>query len=160
MNKQKEIWRCVSGYEDYKVSNMGKVNSYKFGKVKQLAANTNGCGYAMVGLYKYGSLKRFCIHQLVAIEFMEHKPNGYELVVDHIDNNKLNNNSSNLQIITQRENTIKVPRGESKYVGVDFYKPTGKWRARIVINKKRISLGCFKNEIDAHNAFQDKLKSI
>jgi hypothetical protein len=35
-----------------------------------------------------------------------------------------------------------------------------KWRALINIKDKQIYLGTFTNEIDAHNAYQKKLKEI
>ena len=45
--------------------------------------------------------------------FLNHKPNGNKLVVDHINNVKTDNRLSNLQIITQRKNTSKDRTGGS-----------------------------------------------
>ena len=45
-------------------------------------------------------------HQLVAMKYLNHtKTNG--LVVDHIDNNKLNNAVHNLQLLSSLHNTLK-----------------------------------------------------
>ena len=45
-------------------------------------------------------------HQLVAMKYLNHtKTNG--LVVDHIDNNKLNNAVHNLQLLSPLQNTLK-----------------------------------------------------
>ena len=56
--------------------------------------------------------------------FFGHVPGGYKIVVDHIDNNRLNNHVSNLQLITQRENSSKDRKnGTSQYTGVVFKSP-------------------------------------
>jgi hypothetical protein len=49
---------------------------------------------------------------------------------------------------------------KSKYIGVGWHKHTKKWMARLVLNGKRLSLGCYVNEIDAANAYQNKLAEI
>lgn len=48
----------------------------------------------------------------------------------------------------------------SNYRGVSWYSQTNRWVAKIVIDKKYISLGYFKNEIDAHNAYQFALNNL
>ena len=48
----------------------------------------------------------------------------------------------------------------SKYKGVSWAKKTNKWQSQIIINKKSKFLGYFKNEIDAHLAYQNKLKEL
>jgi len=113
-----EIWKDVLNYEGlYQVSNLGRVKSLKR-KVRHfsgerlvleriLKGGVNDKGYILVNLGKKGTKKVFAVHKLVAIAFLNHKPCGYKLVVDHIDNNKLNNKLENLQIITQQENVLK-----------------------------------------------------
>ena len=67
----------------------------------------------------------------------------------------------NLEIITNRENTNKKhKKSKSKYIGVTWHKRVNKWTAQILYKRKNIHLGCFNNEIDAHNAYQNKLKEI
>ena len=39
--------------------------------------------------------------------FLGHKPNGYKLVVDHIDNNPLNDKLYNLQVNITKKKRIK-----------------------------------------------------
>jgi hypothetical protein len=166
-----EIWKDVIDYEGhYKVSNLGRVkslpreikkNGFYISKEKILKTNANNGGYLYVNLFKDKTGKSFYIHRLVAIFFLNHKPDGTQkIVVDHIDSNKLNNKVENLQLISQRENISKTKRGSSKYTGVSWSKLDKKWRSSILINKKRIHLGLFNTEEEAHNAYQNKLKQI
>jgi len=77
------------------------------------------------------------IHKLLAVAFLGHIPSGHDIVVDHINNNPLDNKISNLQLITQRENLTKDRRGRrSKYAGVNWDRKQKKWKARITINGK------------------------
>lgn len=46
-----------------------------------------------------------------------------------------------------------------KCKGIDFNKTSGKWRARIRINKKRKHIGYFTTEVEAYNAYQKALKN-
>lgn len=157
-----EIFIPIDGFEDYFISNLGNVKSKKNGKEIILKQHLSKKGYLSVGLFKVKrNTKR--IHQLVAIAFHNHVPDGHNVIVDHIDNDKLNNNANNLQLISVRENTSKDQfrrNHTSKYVGVSWYKTLNKWRAIIRINGKVKHLGIFKNELDAAKAYQDKLKEI
>jgi hypothetical protein len=165
MKNQEEVWLPIKGYEGlYEVSNLGRIKSLKRYRVKNdrvLKQSTDTCGYPQLTLNKNGVKKSCIVHKLVAIAFLNHKPNGMELVVDHIDNNKLNNNVGNLQIITQRENASKDRSGySSKYVGVTYIKRNNKWKARIYVKPKFIQIGTFETELEAHNAYEhykDKL---
>ena len=70
----------------------------------------------------------------------------------------------NLQQITQSDNlrkgamSIKSDKSPSKYRGVSRPKDRPTWRAAIVVNKTRIHLGTFKNEIDAAIAHDEGAK--
>jgi hypothetical protein len=166
-----EIWKDIPGYEGlYQVSNLGRVKSLQrevcngvrcYNKKENiLKPNIRLSGHYKVDLYK--GLKRHAksIHQLVAIAFLEHIPNGLSLVVDHIDNDKTNNKLENLQIITQRENASKDRNGNSKYAGVCYHIRRKKWCVGIIINGKRHHLGSFKDEKEASEVYQNKLKEI
>ena len=168
-----EKWKDIKGYEGfYQVSNLGRVKSLKRwidnkgnggyflqGKIM----NTNlSRGYPTVSLSKNGNGKKIRVHQLVAIAFLNHKPCGHKLVVDHIDNNPLNNNIENLQLITNRKNLSKDKKGgTSKYVGVHYInKGTNSWRSITSVNGKLISLGCFPTEERASIAYQLALTQL
>lgn len=156
---EKEVWRNIRGYSGYKVSNLGKVKSFKGAFPRELKLCLNR-GYNTVCLWSKSKGKTFSVSQLVAMAFLGHVVNGHDLVVDHIDNNKLNNHISNLQIITARENCSKdKSRSKCKYIGV-YPNSLNTWRACMSINGTTVHLGTFNNKIDAHNAYEAKLKDI
>lgn len=68
--------------------------------------------------------------------------------IDHINNNPLDNRKKNLRIVSRNFNNIN----RKISVGVLWYKPYKKWRARIGINNKSKTLGYFKTKKEAQNA--------
>ena len=162
-----EIWKDVKDYEGcYQVSNFGNVRSLKKKHYLKLLrpsiSKRIGRGYYQVVLSKNGKQKTFKVHVLVASAFIGYVPNGLNSgpVVDHIDNNPLNNSLDNLQIISNRVNSSKDRNGTSKYVGVSYDFNRRKWSARLKHNGKYLFLGRFDDEYEAHLAYQDKLKQI
>ena len=160
MGQQREEFRSISGYEGlYEVSNFGNVKSLINNKILKPCLGSRG--YYMVRVYKDNKGNTMSIHVLVAMAFLGHKPDGYKIVVDHIDNNKLNNHVSNLQLISNRENTSKDKKnGTSKYTGVTWYNASNKWLAQIAINSKKKNLGLFETEDEAHETYQKALKML
>ena len=173
MENIQEIWKDIPNYEGYyQVSNLGNVKSLSrivkngwgtrtvCGKILKNLVNTTK-GYLVVRLSKIGLVKTKQIHQLVAEAFLNHSQKGHKLVVNHKNFNRQDNRLENLEIVTQRENTNqKHKKSKSKYIGVTWHKRVNKWTAQILYKRKNIHLGCFNNEIDAHNAYQNKLKEI
>lgn len=157
-----EIWKDVVGYKGiYQVSNLGNVKVIRNGK-NSIKKNGTSRQYLNVTLSSNGVRKTFRVHQLVAICFLNHKPDGTQnLVVDHINDNAHDNRLENLQIITSRENVSKK-KGDytSKYKGVCWHKATGKWRSKLSIKYKCYWLGIFNTEQEASEAYQNKLKEI
>ena len=75
-----------------------------------------------------------------------------DFVIDHINNNKLDNRRENLRILTSKqnnENSLKRKNTSSKFYGVYFIQNKKKYRATIIHNSKPHYLGYFENEIDA-----------
>ena len=73
-------------------------------------------------------------------------------IVDHIDRNPLNNQRANLRLATpsqNRQNSSIRSDNTTGVVGVGWFKPLQKWRARIQVNGKSINLGCFSDFDDA-----------
>ena len=99
----KEIWKDVKGYEGmYCVSNFGRVKSFKRKKAMILKPFYNMDGYLNVELRDSKSRKTISVHRLVAIAFVPNPLNKPQ--VNHIDEVKTNNNISNLEWVTQKEN--------------------------------------------------------
>jgi hypothetical protein len=158
-----EIWKDIPNYEGlYQVSNIGRVRRYvKSKKIYKLSILTINQGYYRKALWKNNSQKLFFVHQLVAITFLNHRPNGMNLVIDHINDNKLDNRVENLQIVTQRYNVFKTQGNySSQYKGVYWNKNEKKWKSRITINGKKKYLGRFENEYDAHLAYEKALQEL
>tara|TARA_R110000765_G_scaffold28163_1_gene68052 strand:+ start:2626 stop:3291 length:666 start_codon:yes stop_codon:yes gene_type:complete len=152
----KEEFRVIKGFEDYKVSNFGNVV-----RKKNISIRFDKDGYSRVNLSKNGKSKTIKIHQLVAIAFLNHTPNGNKIVVDHIDNVKSNNRLDNLQLITHRENSNKDRlKGSSSFLGVSWVKRDKVWRSRISIDGKPNHLGTFKSQEEASKAYQLALKKL
>ena len=61
-------------------------------------------GYFVVILYKNNKIKYIKVHRLIATSFIDNPSN--KPFVDHIDNNRLNNNKNNLRWCTQRQNCM------------------------------------------------------
>jgi hypothetical protein len=156
-----EVWKDVIGYEGlYQVSNFGNVKSLgnkKTKKEKVLKASLDGGGYLQVSLQINTIRKTFKIHKLVSICFLNHKPDGTNrIVIDHINENKLDNRLVNLRLVSNREN-LSNQKGTSIFVGVYFCEYYNKWISKIQVEGKQISLGSFGTENDAKNAYQNAL---
>ena len=108
-----EIWKDIKGYEGlYQVSNEGRVKALsrvvksRWGtpkplKEKEICEIVDSLGYSRLSLSKDGKVKAHKIHRLVAEAFLVGE--GH---INHIDGNKQNNDVSNLEFCTQRENNI------------------------------------------------------
>lgn len=105
-----EIWKDIEGYENlYQVSNLGRVKSLgngnarnpNFQKERIMKARDNK-GYLQVGLSKDGKKKRYQIHRLVAIAFIQN-PNNLPQV-NHISEDKTNNRVDNLEWCSAKYN--------------------------------------------------------
>ena len=105
-------------------------------RVRLLSWSDRGGGYVRARFKKSaGGDGRFVyLHRFVLAA-----PAGYD--VDHIDRNPLNNTRENLQIVTHSRN---IMRAHIATGGVSKHRH--KWRARIRIDGKSVSLGCYDSE--------------
>jgi hypothetical protein len=156
-----EVWKAINGYEGYyEVSNLGRVRSIRYNPHRILRGNSVN-GYIQYSLSVNGSRKCIYGHQLVAIAFLGHKPNGHKLVCNHKNFNRADNSVSNLEIITQRENTSRSHiKSRSKYVGVSWFNRDSKWLAKILVKGRQKHIGLFESEIEASKAYNEYLNKL
>jgi hypothetical protein len=115
------------------------------GKVKPgaIAGTLRSDGYWQICIDR----RLFANHRIIWSIGNKQDPEG--LQIDHIDGNSVNNSLSNLRIATIQENQWNrvnlACNNTSGFQGVDWIKHQRKWRARIKINSKDISLGAFKS---------------
>jgi len=86
--------------------------------------------------------KRYKAHRLVFL-YMNNN-NLSDVEVDHIDGNRSNNKYSNLRVVVRTENMKNkglYSNSSTGVIGVSQF--NGRFRARINLNGKRISLGLF-----------------
>jgi hypothetical protein len=109
-----EVWKDIKGYEGlYQVSNMGRVKSLEKKckccgggvrtiRCKILKQTPYSNGYLMLSLSKENEIKKFMVHRLVAIMFIENTEN--KPTVDHKNTIITDNRVDNLRWATQKEN--------------------------------------------------------
>lgn len=114
-----EVWKDIGGYEKYyQVSNKGRVKKLEI-KIKNELGRTRKYheritkqrirnGYLYVELSKNNIAKKYSVHRLVALGFVENKEN--KKFVNHINGVKTDNNYKNLEWVTHKENIIHSHR--------------------------------------------------
>lgn len=96
----------IPGFENYLINTNGSVFSTKVNR--ELAVQINSNGYKFIRLHEKGKQFSFLLHRLLAFVFLDLPSLTSELEVDHIDTNKLNNNLSNLQVLTVKQHHFKT----------------------------------------------------
>jgi hypothetical protein len=141
----------VVGFKDYFVDGE-KIISMKFGKYKVLKCIPNAGGYLLVTLCDgIGKPKFKYVHRLIAQAYLSDY--SEDLIVDHIDRNKANNDISNLRMVTCAQNLHNT---DAK--GYSFHKASGKWIAYIGVKNKLKYIGYFNTEAEARQAYLDAKK--
>jgi len=106
-----EIWKTIKGFENYQISNYGRVKSIARvsrgiaqieirEKVMKIQDNNNG--YKVIRLYSSCVRKKFLIHRLVALHFLDFIDD--KEYVNHKDRDRTNNRIENLEFMTHQEN--------------------------------------------------------
>jgi hypothetical protein len=124
---------------------LAKVSDEDFERVNALKWSDRGNGYARA---RYAKSKGGHGGIVYMHRFIMDAPDG--IVVDHIDRDPLNNTRENLQATSQARNCMrsaatKVAKGASAH--------RGKWRARIRVDGKQVSLGVFATMKEAQAAY-------
>lgn len=126
------------------------INQYKWSRTSQ------GYAHARVGD------KTMRMHILIADKHIGKREDGK--VLDHINQNKLDNRLCNLRVCTMKENSRNRDRHASdetsKYHGVNYRKDSGNWRVRIKDGEKQYNIGTFRTEVEAAIAYNRAVKEI
>lgn len=136
------IHKIIKGFEDYLVTDTGRVYSLKSQKYMQQRKDTKG--YLVVNLYKNGKQNTMRVHRLVAETFIENPEN--KPTVDHINRNKTNNRVENLRWANMSEQNKNRSHELNKH-------------ANKVNNGKPITLK-FENEISMSFLSVGSVKSV
>lgn len=104
--------------------------------------------------YAY-STKGELMHRFIA------RPEG-DLVVDHINRNRLDNRRENLRNCTQAQNIRNTSRPNKKLRGITIDKRSIQpaVRAEITLSGRKMSLGTFPNEIEAARAYDSAARQL
>lgn len=154
--------KLVKGYERYCVNRQGHVFSIgRANQLREIAPGKTLQGYLKVWLYKNGKRKMFYVHRLVAQAFLKN-PKALPLV-NHKDFDKANNKVENLEYCTARYNmaySAIAKKTSSMFLGVTWNKQRRKWQAQYQIGKKKIYVGSFATQEEAHAAYVEAIKEI
>ena len=133
-----EEWRDIPGYEGlYQASSFGEIRSVdreqkviwkgktitKQVKGKHLKQRDHNSGYLVVWLSKFGKVKPFTVHRIIAKVFLNNGNSADE--VNHLDGNKKNNRVENLEWCSRSENinhmysALQKGRGGKRIVCVE-----------------------------------------
>jgi|SRR5690606_5502844 len=145
----KRDWNFIQP-EEYKLipltqGKFAKVDNEDFDRLKDI----NWCyGDGRVYAYnkEFGKMHRYILNA----------PTG--LLVDHINRDTIDNRRCNLRLVTISQNMMNTAKkvGSSQYKGVYLNKKSGKYVARIKLNKRVYCLGSFNNEEEAGRAYDIK----
>jgi hypothetical protein len=108
-------------------------------------------GYMRCKVYINGTERSFSLHRLVYFAHNQHWDifdTSKDNMIDHENRDKTNNTIKNLRVLTNQQN-----QWNRSAKGYYFEKHANKWRAQIMLNGRKIYLGYFTEEEDAHNAY-------
>ena len=137
-----------SGVIFYKISVGKKI------KAGEKAGTVRSNGYLAIGITINEKFCVFKAHRLIWYIMTSTDP--FDLQIDHIDGNKLNNQFSNLRLATQTQNSQnKGPskRSKSGLKGAYWKKRNQKWYSSIQVSNRHIFLGYFLTAELAHMAY-------
>lgn len=122
----KEIFKNVENFEsEFQISNFGRLYSKRTNKI--LKCRKTKSGYSEIHTYVSNKSVSFRIHRLVAVAFISNPENKRE--VNHIDGDKSNNRSDNLEWVTSSENVIHAFKNNLMNVskGEDHFRAVLNW---------------------------------
>ena len=136
--------------KDFKIDDGGRLfRRLKSGVWKEVKIKDNsGCGYCQVGWRN----KMYKVHRILYSLYHE-KDVDSNLMIDHINGDKLDNTKDNLRLVTNRQNQQnRVTHRNGNLQGSRLHK-SGKFQALIQIRGKTIGLGVYQTEKQAHEVY-------
>ncbi len=116
---------------------------------------TKGKPYVTTRLNLGENYPKMYLHRLIMEKILSRKLAKNELV-DHWDNNSLNNRRDNLRLtskIGNAQNSKLRSDSSTGLKGVTKLKTCERWMAQITVNKKHVYLGLFTTPEAAHEAY-------
>lgn len=150
-----ESWLPIQGYEEYQISDFGRVKSQDGRILKPYRGDT----YLQLGLWKNGAVKNKLIHRLVALAFLPNPENKPE--VNHLNEIKHDNYLQNLEWETRSKQTLwsPPPVGASGERHIRMNE-SGTYSVFIRRNRKIVFYKSFALLEDARKARDKFLKSL
>ena len=96
------MWKTLDKFSNYEISSLGDIRNIKTQRILKYGCSSKG--YLRTTLRHEGNTVTVAAHRLVAETYIAN-PNNLPQV-NHIDGNKLNNDVSNLEWISCRDNII------------------------------------------------------
>jgi len=156
-----EEYKPIEGYENYEVSNFGHVRNKKTGKFLNGTPDKDGYKRGFLTKPKTEKHNLLYVHRIVGLAFLDNQENRPQ--IDHIDNNVINNNITNLRWANHSENNrnTKLQKiNKSGIKGVCWCNTSKKWRAHIHFNGENVSLGKFSTIEEATQVRLHKVNEI
>lgn len=135
-----------------------KINRTNTVKAGHAAGCINGKRYVQIRVDGI----QFYVHRIVWALHHGYWPPRHNQV-DHINGNKTDNRPQNLRLATNAQNQMNCPvrsGTKSGLKGVWFYAATGKWKARIMLNRRHIHIGYFDDKEAAHAAYCQRASEL
>tara|TARA_R110000868_G_scaffold104681_1_gene288557 strand:+ start:141 stop:623 length:483 start_codon:yes stop_codon:yes gene_type:complete len=133
--------RC---YSDGRVERKKQDARIRNPKWKLLKSTPTKDGYLRIQIDK-----RVYVHRVIASCFLNLDMENSEEYVDHRDGVRSNNRIGNLRVVSHQENTWNHTHAK----GYSYYKRDNIWTAQIHVDGKKIHLGRFDTEDEAHQAY-------
>ena len=131
-------------FENGKVLTLGK--RMNKGEYYEMKGGISNKGYKCLQLCFEGKYKKYLVHRIIALTFLNLDFEDKKQIIDHKNRDKLDNQVSNLRLVSQQQNNFnKNVKG--------YTKRGNKYQAIIKINGKKIYLGTYETETEAHNAY-------
>lgn len=118
--------------------------------IREVAGYLDKDGYNIIKI----NGRKYQAHRLAWLYIYKEWPQKF---LDHIDGNRANNKIENLREATIRINgQNRIEHRNGRLVGA--HRKGKKWHSCIQINYKRINLGHFNTELEAHEAYLKAVK--